>query len=190
MIHNILPVICNEINIFLKNEIGLEEDKILVSNILNQDGSLAFEGSNKLICTLINLEEVNLTGSGRMETPLASGGFTSGFKKINVELTTMFSAHFSGANYLEALKMISLVLTFFQRKAKFTPANTPLLSDNIEEIEVEHLSQELSELTGLWTMMGAKYMPSLLFKIKGVAFTDKTDFEHIPEVKGYTFKTN
>ena len=190
MIHNVLSVISNEVNIFLRNEIGLNEDLVFVSNILNQDGSNAIEGTNKVLCTLVNIEEMNFTASAGSNVALASGGFSSTSKKIDLELTVLFSAHFSGNSYVESLKMISLLLSFFQRKNKFTSSNTPSLSNEVQEIDVEFLSKELSELSNIWNTIGAKYTPSLLYKFKGIVLTGKTSPEVIPEIKSYSIKTN
>ena len=61
MIHNLLPVVCSELNSYFKSRYGLREDRLVLSNLIDQDGSVAFEGSNTVVCSLVNVEAVSYT---------------------------------------------------------------------------------------------------------------------------------
>ena len=43
MIHNLLPIVCSELNDYFKSRYGLREDRLVLSNLIDQDGSVALE---------------------------------------------------------------------------------------------------------------------------------------------------
>ena len=57
MIHNVLPIIGNELNDFLKLKYSTSEDKVIVSNLVDQDGKVSAECENKIVSFLLNIEE-------------------------------------------------------------------------------------------------------------------------------------
>ena len=103
MIHNLLPLVGSELNEYLKSRFDVDEDRLLLTNLVNLDGSIAVEGINKVVAYMVNVEEeTTLKAAGG--SSFAGGGFVSGAPDINVNLTVVFSAYFSGKNYVEALK--------------------------------------------------------------------------------------
>jgi hypothetical protein len=113
MIHNLLPTVAAELNDYFKSKYDLDEDRVVISNLMNQDGSVAVEGANKVVCYLANIEE-ETTLKATKGTAVFSGGFGSSGGDIHVNLTVMFSSFFTGKNYVEALKFLSGVIYFFQ----------------------------------------------------------------------------
>ena len=94
MIHNLLPTIGAELNEYFKSKFEIEEDRVIVSNLINQDGSIAVEGNNKVVFHLVNIEE-ETTLKSSSGTSSFGGGFGASGGNINVNLTVMFSAFFS-----------------------------------------------------------------------------------------------
>ncbi|MCG8474522.1 MAG: DUF4255 domain-containing protein [Cytophagales bacterium] len=189
MIHNVIPVIANELNNYLASEFDFDEAKVLVSNIVNQDGAVAFEGTNKLLCTLVNIEEEKLQAGGMNYKRIGSKiGMVN--PPVRISLKLLFSAHFTGKNYVEALKIISYVVRFFQRKSVFTRNNTPRLSENVDQLTFELMTLEMNEISHLWGMMGAKYMPSVLYKVQMLSFDDSLVKEEVPEFTTIELETS
>ncbi len=178
MIHNVISSINRDINVFLKSRFGLIEDKLLVSQLLNQDGSIAFTGENKVICSLINVEQekvhLNMGGSAspKMNPP------------VNLNLYLLYSAYFTSQNYDEAFKFLTAIIAFFQRKKVFTPHNTPALSEKIDKISFEIVSLDFSELSNLWATLGAKYMPSIIYKVRMLSIDENVIVEDVPIITG------
>lgn len=56
MIDAAISHIAIQLNQHLKSRFGLHEDVVVISNILEQDGSLASHINNKLVMFLINIE--------------------------------------------------------------------------------------------------------------------------------------
>ncbi len=183
MIHNVLPVISAELNTYLKSRFDLNEDRLVLSNLINQDGSVAIEGANKVVCSLINLEEeTTMKANGGMS--FAGGGFVTGGPDINVNLTVMFSAFFQGKNYVEALKFLSGIVYFFQSKPVFNSSNTPGLSANTEKVCFDIITMPLRDLNSVFSMIGMKYLPSVLYRVRMLTFSSDNIEDEIPAITG------
>ena len=183
MIHNFLPIVGEELNDYFKSKFDINEDRVIVSNLINQDGSIAVEGNNKVVFHLVNIEE-ETTLKASSGTSSYAGGFGSSGGNINLNLTVMFSAFFTGKNYVEALKFLSSVIYFFQSKPVFTQSNTPGLTPNIEKVVFDIISLEPRDLNSIFSMMGAKYMPSVIYRVRMLTFSSDNIDDVIPAISG------
>ncbi len=183
MIHNLLPVVCGELNAYFKSRFDLDEDRLVLSNLMNQNGSVEVEGSNKVVCSLVNIEEETTMKAAPGTSSIGSSFVASG-PDIHVNLTILFSAFFSGKNYVEALKFLSGVIYFFQSKPVFTPSNTPGLSSNIEKGCFDLISLSYHDLNSVFSMMGTKYMPTAIYRIRMLTFNSDNIEDTIPSISG------
>jgi len=183
MIHNLLPIVGAELNDYFKSRFDIGEDRLLLSNLINQDGSVAVEESNKVVCSLLNIEE-ETTRKATAGTSSAGGAFVSSGADIHVNLTVMYSAFFSGKNYAEALKFLSGVIYFFQSKPVFTSSNTPGLTSNIEKAVFDLTTLSFDDLNSIYSMMGAKYMPTVVYSVRMLTFSSDNIEDTIPSVTG------
>jgi hypothetical protein len=180
MIHHILQVIKNDLNAFLiKRLVERDNNVIVLSELMNNaDGSFAVSSEDKLICTLLNIEQERVN----INAPMGQRGLTN--PPFNLNLYVLFSAYYAPLKYLEALKTLSLTMGFFQGKQVFTPANTPGMPASVEKIVVEMVNMDLKDISNFWTALGAKQMPSVLFKIKMVSITADMVMEEFAPITG------
>tara|TARA_B100000900_G_scaffold415671_2_gene446525 strand:- start:153 stop:905 length:753 start_codon:yes stop_codon:yes gene_type:complete len=183
MIHNLLPIVCSELNDYFKSRYGLREDRLVLSNLIDQDGSVALEGSNTVVCSLVNVEE-ETTLKATAGTTSSRGTFIKSSPDIYVNLTIIFSSYFVGKNYVEALKFLSGVIYFFQAKPIFTNENTPGLSDNIEKAVFDLTSLSYHDLSAVFQMMGSKYLPSVVYRARMLTFSTDNIEDTIPSISG------
>lgn len=183
MIHNLLPIVGGELNSYLKSRYDVGEDRLVLSNLMNPDGTIAVEDSNKIVCTLINIQE-ETTLKAAQGSAYSGGMFASGGANLHVNLTVMYSAFFSGKNYAEALKFLSGVVYFFQSKPVFEPANTPGLTSNIEKACFDLATLSFDELNAVFSMLGSKYMPSVIYRVRMLTFSSGNVVDIIPSVGG------
>jgi hypothetical protein len=183
MIQNVLPVIVDELNDYLKSQFNAIEDKAVLSNIIEQDGSLAIESTNKIVATLIFIDKETTfkQGPGSM---LSGNDFLEFSPPVSVNLTIMFSALFSKSHYIEALRYISGVIYFFQYKPFFTTQNTPKLGKAVDKVYFDLLSVTPNDMMNFYSMLGVKYMPSVLYKMRMLTFTQDSIISDIPAVRG------
>jgi hypothetical protein len=183
MIHNLLPVVGSELNEYLKSRFDVEEDRLVLSNLVNIDGSIAVDGMNKVVSYLANVEEeTTLKATGGSQ--YSGGGFVSGASDINVNLTLIYSAYFSGKNYVEALKFLSGIIYFFQGKPVFNSSNTPGLSNNIEKAVFDLTSLSYHDWNMVFSMMGAKYVPSVAYRVRMLTFSSDNIEDVVPPISG------
>ena len=81
----------------------------------------------------------------------------------------MVAAHFSAANYPEALKILSKVVEFFQARPVFDHHNSPSLDRGIHKLVIDIENLSLSDQALLWGSLGGRYLPSVLYRIRMVA---------------------
>lgn len=185
MLHSLLPIVGEELNDFLMSRYKTNEDRVIISNLINQDGALNSDGVNKVVCSLVNIEE-ETTLKSSYGTSSSAGGFVAGAGSIHMNLTVMFSSMFQGKNYADALKYLSGVIYFFQSKPVFTSSNTPGLSANIEKIVFDIVNISYHDMNAIFSMMGAKYMPSVVYKVRMLTFSTDDIDDVIPGISGVT----
>jgi len=182
MIYETLVCITEEINSSFKRKLQTNEEKAILSGIVNQDGSVAIQGENKIIVTLLNVEKDTI-GKSTAGTPV---GVTTPntAPAVSINLYVLFSAYFSSNNYPEALRFLSFVVAHFQSKNVFTRANTPAMDARIGKLIFEMESLGADKLNNIWTTLGAKYMPSVVYKVRMLTFDDSIIREYRPAVTG------
>jgi len=179
MIHEVVPSILAELQEFFNNRFDSPEEMVVMGNMVNQDGSSSPEMENKLVVTLINIER---DGSKQMK----GDGFMQGNPPVHVNVYLMFAANFQTSNYAEALKFISGVMGFFQGHTVFTHHNAPLLPANAKPVKVEIVNLAFRELVNLWSIIGAKYVPSVLYRFRAIDMDIHNIQDEIPAVAGIT----
>jgi hypothetical protein len=178
MIHLVVPSIVSSLNEFIRNELNLQEDMVLLTNPVDLKGNVNSQIDNKLCVFLQHLEEERIIKNGSYQT---NGGINP---PMHFSLYLMFVSNFPDPNYLESLRYLSLVLEFFQGIRVFDRSNSPLLSLNVEKVSMEYVNLDFKELTNVWSLLGLKYMPSLLYKLKLLSFTNSLIREEIGTVIG------
>ena len=170
MIHAAIMQLASQLNVFLKRTCDLNEDMVVVSNISEQDGNLAPHVNDRLVMFLVNIEkDTTPYQTANHVIPMGErSGKTSPPLFINLYL--MVAGNFSGGNYPEALKFISHSISFFQRQPLFDHQNTPDLDDQIHQLTVEIANLDFHALSNLWGILSGKYLPSVLYKVRLMAF--------------------
>ena len=175
MIQEALSCLVDEINGYFKSRLKINEDKVVLSGIMNADGTTAMRGENKVLVTLVNIEKDTVSQNGAVQ-------HTS--SPLNINLYILFSASFAAANYPEALRFLSFVMGYLQQKNVFNRANTPQLDGAIEKLVFEMESLTLERMSSVWTALGAKYMPSVMYRMRMLTIDGSIIREFRPEVSG------
>jgi hypothetical protein len=163
MINESLEFISVELNNYFKSTFQVTEDKAIVSNMINPDGSVPIHINDKLVICLVNIEQ---------ETSIANLGFTHNTgqdfqvrnQPLNINLYVLFAANFN--NYSESLKFISSTISFFQGTYVFLRKNYPNMGENTDKLVFELLKTDYQSTNYLWNSLGAKYVPSMIYKVR------------------------
>jgi hypothetical protein len=176
MIHNVIPIIGNQLNEFLKNSFGEMEDRVVVTGIGNNTGASTIDIENKISITLINVEEEKLIRNTGYNQLIGSN------PSIYINLYVLFAANFPDNNYREGLRFLSAIIYFFQGQHTFNPLNTPSLPIEVEKITVEIINIEFPVLSNIWSMLGGKYLPSIVYKFRMLNFNQYAINEEITPI--------
>jgi hypothetical protein len=169
MIDAAISLIAGQLNEFLKRTFDLDEDAVVISNLLEQDGSVATHTNNKLVLFVVNIERESLPFRSSNSVPVGAERVVVSNPPVFLNLYLMVASNFPGKNYLEALKFLSNAIRFFQARASFDHRNTPDLDPGIEKLTLEIENLNVQDLSTLWGALSGKYLPSVLYKLRMVA---------------------
>jgi hypothetical protein len=183
MINAAVSHIANQLNQFLKRSFDLNEDVVVMSNILEQDGTLAPNINNKLVVFLVNIEKE--TTSSRQADYCGFERSASTYPPVFLNLYVMVAGNFSGSNYSEALKFVSNTVSFFQRQPVFDHTVTPDLDKRINKLILDIENLNIQDLSSLWGVLSGKYQPSILYKVRMVSFDSGDIRSQLSPIRGY-----
>lgn len=200
MIRTALEFLSNELNLYFKRKdpgnFG-NVDCVVLSNLMKPDGAFALpvdQGNDnfKVIITLINLEEDRVKDS-QLYYQKVNDKIQVVNPPVNVNMCVLFSVFAN--NYPTALRLLSYVIGFFQSNNVFDSESYPQINANVDPNKqwqkVDKLLATLYPITfeqqnNLWAALGAKYMPSVIYKIRTISFTDAEPKMEAPPVTEVT----
>lgn len=183
MIHTSLSFLTNELNDYLKLRVDdPEEDRIFLTNVATESGGVVIPKMS-LGLSLINIEEERIF-KDQKTTLINENGMTEHINpEIKLNLYILISANFqdkksktTSEDYVEGLKQLSYVISFFQSKNVFTTDNSPSLTKSdpsIRKLIVELYSYSFEQLNNFWSVLGTKYLPSILYKVRLLRYQEK-----------------
>ncbi len=170
MIFETIDFLAAEVNAYLNQQLGSTSDpRLRLGNVaLALDGSLTGGNSldGKAVLSLVNIEQdrATRTPSNRVKT-------TTEARYKNPPILLNFYVLFSinKPEYDECLKWLGHVVTLFQYQKHFSPVTHPNLDSRIEELGIELYTMNFEQVNHLWSIMGGKYLPSVLYKVRQVS---------------------
>lgn len=168
----------------VNNNVVNGEGFIVLSNVANEDGKWAIP-SNKIGMSIINVEEERVIKDQVFEHRNSNGVYERYNPELKLNLYVLFCANFVNAGedykYEEGLKQLSHVIGFFQGKYVFTPDNTPGMHPQLKKLIVDIYSYSFEQQYNFWSILGAKYLPSVLYKVRLVSFQEKVlESQNVP----------
>lgn len=168
MIGATLQFLASRLNFYLKMNQPLQDDMVVVSKILENDGKESDLSVNKLCLFLANIEnEVNVQKKSKREFDGLREIVHS--NQIYLNLYVVLASNFKNVNYAESLKNLSRAVAFLQDHSVFDRTNSPDMPVGIEKLFVNMENLGFQDMNSLWGMIGCKYVPSVLYKIRTIA---------------------
>lgn len=201
MIHTCLSFLTNELNEYLKLRTGTPTvDRVFLTSVATEGGGVVIPNKSVGV-SLINIEEDRVYKDQKSTIINNQGNVEHLNPEIKLNLYVLISANFQNTieddstdDYVEGLKQLSFIISFFQAKNVFTPENSPKLADydpNLKKLVVELYSYSFEQLYNFWSVVGTKYLPSVLYKVRMITFQEREFFDsNIPIEKiGINSKT-
>ncbi len=173
MIDQVLNAIVTQLNTY----IGTADPEVILGNVSFADAfqeTSSHNLSDKVIASVINIEQEDTLRNLPFRRTAYSGGIPQGVERqpdIFLNIYVLFGAN--KHNYSTALNRISQVLSFFQRQYVFTATDIPVLSvHHLDRVIFDLYSTSFEQLNQLWSIMGGKYMPSVVYKMRLAVIQD------------------
>lgn len=167
MINETLKFLADEVNKYLSLKLGLNTDPLLVIGNVAK----AFDGDtpgtkglvNKAILSLVNVEEDRIAKQQENFTKTETGVI---YKNPPVYLNIYVLFAVNRNEYDDSLKLLAHIIQFFQYQHVFNPISHPALDSKIKKLIIDLYSLNFEQVNHLWSTLGGKYMPSVLYKIR------------------------
>lgn len=164
MLGTTLQFVCDALDQYIQHQFGLDETKVVLNGLIESNGSVPSANQNMVVVSLINIEkETAKAFYGRYQRQ-ADGQFSdmNPYERYNLDL--LISAGFD--NYKETLKFLSATMAFFQANACMDMNSYSNMPQGLPKLEFEIEKINYQDMQGLWTAMGAKYQPSVIYKMR------------------------
>lgn len=185
MINASLQFLVSQLNQHLRRKFSVQENIAIVSKMMDNDGRESENATNKLVMFLANVEKDSMT---QTSTKPEYDGFRNIIhsKPIFLNLHIVLAANFKASHYEESLKYLSRAVGFFQDHSVFDRTSFPELATGLEKLIVDVENLNLQEMCNLWSLVGCKYVPSVMYKVRTVALGSGYSYYrpyviHVPE---------
>lgn len=175
MINLTLDFLCHEINNYLimKLDLAPGSNAILLYNVsqLNNEGGANAngDGNASAFLTLVNIEEDRISKSNN-NFIRRDDKITYQNPAVHLNLFLLFSVQLP--SYTEALKRLSFIIQFFQQQNVFTPLTSPAMPAGVDELILDLHTLSLQDLNNLWGILGSKYLPSAMYKMRMITISE------------------
>ena len=204
MIRTALEFLTGELNLYLKRKDPSNfgnTDSVVLSNLMKPDGTFAIPTDQandnfKIVISLVNIEEDRIAES-QLYYRRVNDKIEAINPAVNINAVVLFSVF--ATNYPTALRLLSYIISFFQTHAVFDNEQFPQMNGNVDADKpwqkVGRLLATLCPTTfeqqnNMWAAMGAKYMPSALYKIKTLSFIDIEPKMEAPPITAINISSN
>ncbi len=181
MIDSAVTQVAGRLNEFLKRHANVTYDIVRTSNLSELDGTPVIDTENKVLLFLVNVERETLPFNN-LPTRTGVGRSADSSPSVHLTLSIMVAANFSGRHYPDALKFLSNSVSFFQRNPIFDHSNTPELESRIDRLVLDIENLSITDLSNLWGILGGKYVPSILYKMRMVTFSARDVISQTPPI--------
>lgn len=170
MIYEVLQTLTDNLNVYFRTKLKIQEDKAELSAIVNQDGTIALQSENKVLVSLLNIER----------EPFSANSGNIGRQKLSLNIIVIFCCHFSNSNYSEAIRFLDLIISYFEENYTLEAQN---IYDSNNKIKIEIETFNLEKVHNIWSTIGAKYLPSVVYKLRMIVVDSNSISNFAPAVQ-------
>lgn len=175
MIHESLKFLAEELNIYLNAKLPnptLTQPRLVVSNIAaanDSNASVDPKIDDRVVLTLVNVEEDKVAKQQEHYTKTDS---TTLYKNPPLYLNFYILFAMNRTSYSDGLRLLGHVIQFFQHQFVFTPISHPGLDSKIQRLVVDLHNMSFEQTNHLWSILGGKYFPSVMYKVRQVTMNE------------------
>ncbi len=165
MIEEALAFVRQSLDRYLTLQFDLPESIVVLNSLLEQDGSVSLKNQNKIVISLINLDSESSRQfyGGQSSKQQTSTRYNPAMR---FNLITLFASSFD--DYEESLRFLNATIRFFQANSSLNAFNSPDIPSSLDKLQFEVENLDFYGTHNLWSAMGAKYIPSVIYRIRHV----------------------
>lgn len=192
MIDQVLSAIVGLLN----DHIGTAEPDAVLGNLSLMDTTQAATDTNitdRVVISVINIQQESaLRNNPANRQIFDNAGLPRGVARHpGIFLNVFLLIGANKGQYYIGLQRISQVISFFQRNPIFTQTEIPgLLDMGLDKILFDLHSTSFEELNQMWGIMGGKYIPSVVYKMRMAYIDSIEEGMEIPLVKSIDAQFN
>ncbi|GGC44698.1 hypothetical protein GCM10011386_41250 [Parapedobacter defluvii] len=146
---------------------------VAIANVAEYVSGTEEQHDADILISLVNIEEVRLAREQRYVVKIDDELYPKN-PAVHLDLSLLFTAY--GAGYENNIRNLQEVIAFFQKQPVFRAADSAeLAADGIERLTLEIVTLAFEQLQQLWSMLGGKYQPSVLYKMRMLTIDSMED---------------
>jgi hypothetical protein len=139
------------------------EPWVALTNPVDPDGRVVESARNRIVMMLVGLQNEPVTRN--LPTPATPRDAPP----LRLDALVMLMANFSGNEYVTGLGLLARTVTFFHENPVLI--TDPLPGQSAESIMLDFVNLDLAQTNELMAMLDLKYLPSAVYRMRGLAFT-------------------
>ena len=178
MISKALQFTNTSLNQFLKNKFGLSDDVVVTNRIIDQNGTVPVENQNKVIISIVHVGQETVKSFYNRNSRMANGNYENKPVGERYNIYILIAPNFE--EYNETLKFLNASIQFFQINGALDANTSSTITKGITRLEFEFEKGDgYLQMHNLWSALGAKYQPSVIYKMKliSIASNEVRSFE-------------
>ena len=175
MLKDTLQFFADELNkyLILKQVVSSDTPRVVLGNVARAYDTDPLAGAdpiaNRAIISLVNIEEDRV--SKQQENYIKTDTGVK-YKNPPLFLNVYMLISVNRNNYGQSLIWLGHILQFFQYQNVFTPITHPSLDSRILKLITELYSLNFEQINHLWSTLGGKYLPSVMYKVRQVSLDE------------------
>ncbi|WGH75697.1 Pvc16 family protein [Tenacibaculum tangerinum] len=150
---------------YLKNKFELTDSVVVADSLVSQNGTVSSDNKNKVVITLIHIEQETVQPFYNRNQKLDTGSYEHTSVKERYNLYILVTSSFD--DYYETLKFLDASIQFFQINQLLDAHTNSEIPEGIHKLEFEfQKGGDYMQMHNLWSALGTKYQPSVIYKMK------------------------
>jgi hypothetical protein len=177
MLDKALQLLADRLNQYLGQQFDLDEKIVQLGSPASPDGVMPIEASDRILVFLTNINKDTLPGRG-----LDNFSASQQRSPLYLNLFVAVAANFRTSRYLEALNFLSHAILCFQQFPVIDHTNQANMPAGISKLILDIENTSLAEESNLWGILGGRYLPSILYKVRMLTVVDSSTIRQINTV--------
>jgi hypothetical protein len=170
MLNYILISVKKKIESSLQSGSSRDEEWIILSNLVGNDGLAADNISDKIVMTVASIQNDSSVGAYKTPRQGPGPGFPIASAPLFLDVYVMFASCFTGQNYAAGLGLLSRIISFFQENPVLEGSASPDLAEQMDRLTIDYVGMDFAQASHLGTVMGLKGQPFVVYRLRRLPF--------------------